>query len=213
MNVEISNTVSAATSQASIGRLERVKNILLAPSEEWARSATEPASIGQLCTLYVIPLSAFAAGMSFVHTSIIGVRLAFGGWLRTPAITGLVHAVMSLGIGVLGVFMVGFIINALAPRFCGQRDQRQAFKAAAYSLTPALLSPALALLPAFATVLTLLAGCYGIYILSRSLPVLMHAPRERAAGYTVLVVSCTILLGILLGIFAAATGMLGVRPH
>jgi len=61
--------------------------------------------------------------------------------------------------------------------------------------------------------LTLLAGCYAIYILSRGVPVLMHAPRERAAGYTALVVICAILLGILLGTLAAASGILGARPH
>jgi len=213
MNAEISNTTPAAPGQASIGFLERVKNILLAPNQEWARIAAEPATIGQVCTLYVVPLLAFADLMSFIHTSIIGVSLPLGGSLRTPAVIGLVHALMGFGIGVVGVFMVGFIINALAPRFSGQRDVRQAFKAAAYSLTPALLSSALSLLPSFSTLLTLLAGCYGIYVLSRGLPVLMHAPRERAAGYTALVVIGTILLGILLGGFAAATGMLGTRSY
>ena len=141
MKTEISSVAPVATSQAPIGLLERVKNILLAPNQEWARISTEGASIGQLCTGYVLPLSAFAAAMSFVHTSIIGVSLPFGGGpMRTPAITGLVYAVMAVGMGVASVYMVGFIINALAPRFSAQRDQRQAFKAAAYSLTPALLN-------------------------------------------------------------------------
>jgi hypothetical protein len=65
-------------------------------------------------------------------------------------------------------------------------------------LTPALLSSVLALSPILPTLLQLLAGIYGIYVLYLGLPVLMQSVQEKSFGYTASVVICTILLGIVL---------------
>jgi hypothetical protein len=203
---------SAAWSNATArlpGLMQRIKNILLTPKTEWPAIELEPTSIGQLYTGYIMPLAAFAALMSFIHMSVIGVSVPFLGSYRTPLASGLVYAVVSFGIGLLGLFLVGLIINGLAPTFSGQRDQRQAMKTAAYALTPAWLSSVLSLLPGLATLLQLLAGIYGIYLLYLGLPQLMRSPRDKAFGYTAAVVICTILMGIVLGAIGAATGVLG----
>jgi hypothetical protein len=57
------------------------------------------------------------------------------------------------------------------------------------------------------TLLGLLAGIYGIYVLYLGLPVVMRSPRERAGAYTASVVICTIVLGIILGVVSAAVGI------
>ncbi len=93
------------------------------------------------------------------------------------------------------VLVVGVIINALAPTFSGTKDQRRALKVSAYSLTPAMLSSVLALSPLLATLLQLLTGLYGIYVLYLGLPVLMQSPREKAFGYTASVVICIMVVG------------------
>jgi hypothetical protein len=191
------------------GLIERIKNILLTPKTEWAAIEPEATSIAQLYTGYVIPLAAFAALMSFVRMSMIGVSVPFGGAFRTPILSGLMFALVSFGFGLLGLFLVGLIINALAPTFSGERNQRQALKTAAYAFTPAWLGSVLGLLGAFATLLELLAGIYGIYLLYLGLPVLMRSPREKATGFTAAVVICTILLGIAFGVLSAATGGFG----
>jgi hypothetical protein len=191
------------------GLIERMKNILLTPKTEWPVIESEPTSIAQLYTGYVMPLAALAALMSFLRMSVIGISSPFGGAFRTPLLTGLVTAVVSFGFGLLGLFLVGWIINALAPTFSGERNQRQALKTAAYAFTPAWLSSVLGLLPALATLLQLAAGIYGIYLLYLGLPLLMRSPREKAVGYTAAVVICTILLGVLFGAVMALTGGLG----
>lgn len=188
------------------GLIERIKRILLSPREEWPIIASEPTSVAQLYTGYVAPLAALAAVMSFVRMSLIGVSLPFGGAIRTPLVAGFTYAVVTFGFGLLGLFLVGLIINALAPTFSGQRDQRQALKTAAYAFTQAWLSTVLGLLPGLATLLQLLAGLYGIYLLYLGLPSLMRSPKDKSFGYTVTVVICTFLLGIVLGAISAATG-------
>jgi hypothetical protein len=188
------------------GLIDRIKRILLSPREEWPIIASEPTSVAQLYTGYVVPLAALAAIMSFVRMSVIGVSLPFGGAIRTPMVAGLTYALVTFGFGLLGLFLVGLIINGLAPTFSGQRDQRQALKTAAYAFTPAWLSTVLSLLPGLATLLQLLAGIYGIYLLYLGLSPLMRSPKDKSFGYTVTVVICTIVLGIVLGAVSAATG-------
>lgn len=188
------------------GLIDRIKRILLSPREEWAIIAAEPTSVSQLYTGYVMPLSALAAVMSFVRMSLIGVSLPFGGAIRTPMVAGLTYALVTFGFGLLGLFLVGLIINALAPTFSGQRNQRQALKTAAYAFTPAWLSTVLGLLPGLATLLQLLAGIYGIYLLYLGLSPLMRSPKDKSFGYTATIVICTLLLGIVLGAVSAATG-------
>ena len=189
--------------------VERVKNILLTPKTEWPAIEREPTTIAHLYTAYVMPLAALAALISFVRMSLIGISLPFGGAIRTPLASGLGYAFVTFGFGLLGSYLVALIINALAPTFSGERDQRQALKAAAYAFTPAWLGAVLSLLGGFATLLQLLAGIYGIYLLALGLPMLMKSPREKAAGYTAAVVICTILVGIVFGVLSAATGGLG----
>jgi hypothetical protein len=185
--------------------LERVKCLLWMPKTEWPVIAGESSSIAQLYSGYVMPMAGFAAVMSFIRMSIVGVNLPLGGTIRTPPVAGLFCAVLAFALGLLGLYLVGLIINMLAPGFGGQRDQRQALKTAAYALTPAWLGTVLTFLP-LGPLLQLIAGIYGIYVLYLGLPVMMRAKTDKAGEYTVCVVVGTLLVGIL---FAAVLGGAG----
>jgi hypothetical protein len=202
--------------RTTTGLIDRIKNVVLTPKTEWPVIDSETTSVSQVYTGYIMPLSALAAAMSFVHMSVIGVRLPiFGGSMRTPVLAGLTFAIVAFVFSLLGVFLVALIINGLAPTFSGIRDQRQALKVAAYSFTPSYLGSVLALSPVLPTLLQFVAGLYGIYVLSLGLPVLMRAPRDKAFGYTAAVVICTFLLGVLfmalsaVGHFARLPGLAG----
>ena len=195
------------------GLLSRIKNIILGPSAEWQVIAPEPTTASQLFVGYVMPLAVVAALIGFLRMSVLGVNSAFGGSFRAPIGTGLTYTVLMLVSALVGVFVVGLIINALAPTFSGTKDQRQALKVSAYSLTPALVSSVLALSPILPTLLQLIAGIYGIYVLYLGLPVMMQSPKEKAFGYTASVVICTILFGILLGVISAFAHIGGAGAH
>ena len=188
------------------GLIERIKNILLSPKTEWPVIERESTSIVQLFTGYVVPLVAFAALMSFVRLSLMGVTTRFGDTFRMPLGDGITMLLVRLVAGLLGVFVVGFIINGLAPTFSAARDNRQALKIAAYAFTPAWLAALFVLLGGLGALLQLLAGLYGIYLLYLGLPTMMKCPQEKAVGYTAAVVVCTILLGVVFGILNRATG-------
>jgi len=197
------STAWAAAAASAPGLLSRIKNIRLSPKSEWELIASEPTSASQLYVGYVMPLAVLAALMGFLRISVLGVNLGAGNSFRTPISGGLTYTVMMFVSALFGVFVVGLIISTLAPTFSGTRDQRQALKVAAYSLTPAMLSSVLALSPILATLLQLLAGLYGIYVLYLGLPVLMQSPKEKAVGYTASVVVCTILVGIVFAVLSS----------
>lgn len=200
----------SASVPAMPGFLDRAKNILLSPRTEWPVIAVEATPTAQLFIGYVAPLAALAALVAFIHLSLLGVSLPFGGAMRTPMISGLTTAAMMLVFGFLAVFLLGLIVNGLAPTFGGTRDMRQALKVAAYSMTPAYVGTVLALSPILSMLLQLIAGCYGIYVMNLGLPIVMRSPKDRAFGYTATVVICTFLLGI---VFTVASVALGIAGH
>jgi hypothetical protein len=202
------NNTAGTSSAASF--LARVKGILLSPAAEWPvidREDTAPATV---FGTYVIPLAALAAIVNFIRLSVIGINMPFGGPIRSPITAGLTNAVLTCVMAVLGVALIAGIINLLAPTFGGVRDTRRALRAAAYSLTAAYVGTFLGLLP-MGTLLSLLAGLYGIYTLYLGLPLMMHSKPEKAVGYTASVVVCTILVGLILGaVMGSLMGTLGL---
>ena len=175
----------------------RVKNILLTPKTEWPVIEAEPTPTGTLVSTYVIPLAAIGAVAGFIGGSLVGTTVPFLGTYRVPIMTGLVGAVLAFCFAILGVFILAFIINALAPTFGAQKDSDKAFKVAVYSYTPAWIAGALQILPALA-ILGIIAALYGLYLLYLGLPALMKAPQDKAVPYTAVVVVCAIVLSVVL---------------
>jgi len=171
----------------------RVRNILLTPNTEWPAIAEEPTPPGDLVTSYVIPLAAIGAIAGFIGGSIVGMSLPFLGTYRVPIMTGLVGAVLAFVFAIVGVFILAFIINALAPTFGAQQDSNKAFKVAVYSYTPAWIAGVLQIVPALG-ILGVIAALYGLYLLYLGLPALMKCPKDKAVGYTAVVVVCAIIL-------------------
>ncbi|MEO7133693.1 MAG: Yip1 family protein [Vicinamibacterales bacterium] len=173
----------------------RVRNILLTPNTEWPAIAEEPTQMGTVVTGYVMPLAAIGAIAGFIGGSLVGMSLPLLGTYRVPLVAGLTGAIFTFVFAIAGVFILAFIINALAPTFGAQKDSNRAFKVAAYSYTPAWIAGALQILPALA-ILGIVAALYGLYLLYLGLPALMKCPPEKAAGYTAVVVVCAIVLSI-----------------
>ena len=198
----------ALDSLAKSGLVARIKGMLLSPRGEWSVIAGEHTGAGGLITGYVLPLAAVAAMLSFIRMTVIGIRVPFGEAIRVPVAAGLMQAVLSCVMAVVGVGLVALIINLLAPTFGGTRDGRHALQTAAYSMTAAFLGSLLSLLP-LGTLLFFLAGLYGIYTLYLGLPVVMRAKPDKAVGYTAAVVICTILSGVILGALTTTLGVTG----
>lgn len=189
--------------------VERVKNICLKPSAEWTVIAEEPSTTAGLFKSYALPLAAITPIAAFIGGSVIGRTVPFIGSYRVPFATGIVMAVVTFVMALVGVFVLSLIINALAPSFGGQKDPVQAMKVAVYSYTPAWIAGALQLLPMLG-MLAILGGIYALYVLYLGLPRLMKCPPDKAIGYTVVVVLCGIVLSVVIGMTSAAVAGAGM---
>jgi len=181
-----------------MGLIDRAKNILLTPKTEWDVIAAEPTPPAQIITGYVLPLAGIAALAHFISSAVIGHSLAFvGGTVRMPMMWALVFAVYQLVMAVVMIFVVGFVIDALAPSFSGQKNMNQAIKVAAYSYTAGWVGAVLGIIPYLGWLLAFLLGLYGLYLLYLGLPRLMKNPQDKSIGYTLVVIVCVIVLSII----------------
>ncbi len=190
--------------------VERVKNILLTPQAEWDKIATEPADVGKLYTGYVLPLVAIAAICSFIGLSIIGAS-AFGVSYRVPMVPGIVSAILQIVMGLVGVYVLAMITNALAPNFGSQQDMGQAHKLAAYGSTAGFLAGVFAIFPPIAMLGIL--GLYSLVLIYLGLPRLMKTPEDKRVGYfaTIIVIMIVvwIVIGVVVGGVRTAMGGMG----
>jgi hypothetical protein len=190
------------------GLVARVKAILLTPSAAWPVIAAEPSSAGAIFRGYVAPLAAIGVIAAFIGHTVIGYNVPLLGHMRTGVVAGAGAAVLGYLLSFVSVFVIAWLADMLAPTFGGQRDPLRALKLTAYSYTPAWVAGILQLVPALG-VLALLAGCYGLYLLYLGLPVLMRCPKEKALGYTIVLILCTIIVSVVIGILStcAVTGL------
>jgi hypothetical protein len=178
--------------------VSRVKNICLSPTTEWPVIASETTSTGELMTGYAIPLVAIGVVCGFIGKSLVGTSTIFLGTIRMPIVAGLALAAFGFVMGIVGIFIVSFIIDALAPTFGGQKSSGQALKVAVYAYTPVWVAGVLNIVPALG-LLGILAALYALYLLYLGLPRLMKCPEDKAIGYTAVVVVCAIVITFVVG--------------
>ncbi len=184
------------------GLTARVQGILLHPRTEWDIIDAEPATVRGLFTNYACILAAIPpVAMVLSH-------LIFLHWTIVPII---VIALVSYVASLIGVYIVGFIIDALAPSFDGQKNQVKAMKLAVYSYTAAWVAGILNIIPLLG-LLAVLAAFYGLYTLYVGLPKLMKSPPEKTAGYFVVTLIAAIVVNMIIGwIIVLLTASLVVR--
>ena len=181
--------------------VERVKRILLSPRTEWEVIDAEATTPAALYTGYIAPLAAIGPIAQLIGYSVFGISVPFMGTYRVPFGSAITSALVTYLLTLIGVYVLALIIDALAPTFNGQRSQVQALKVAAYSSTASWVAGIFALIPGL-RLLTIL-GLYSLYLLYLGLPVLMKSPREKAMGYTVVVILAAIVLFMIIGVVSS----------
>lgn len=180
--------------------VQRVKQILLSPRTEWAVIDAEPTTPAALYTGYIMPLAAIGPVSQVIGYSVFGITVPFMGTYRVPIGSAITSAVVSYILTLVGTYVLALIIDGLAPTFSGQRNQIQALKLAAYSSTAAWVAGIFALIPGLR--LLGILGVYSLYLLYLGLPVLTKSPKEKALGYTAVVIVAAIVLFMIIGFIA-----------
>jgi len=174
----------------------RVKGILLQPKSEWLKIDGEFATTKSLFTRYAMILAAIGPVCSLLGGQlmpIMGVKLSIVG--------AIVVALVSYGMSLLGVFLLGLIINALAPNFGGTANKVQAMKLAVYSWTAAWLAGVFGLIPMLGILAIL--GLYSFYLLFVGLPILMKVPEYKKVGYFIVTVIAGIVMYVIISMIVS----------
>lgn len=181
--------------------VERVQAILLKPVETWPVIEQESTDAQGIYKNYLIYLAAIPAVAGFIGMSLVGAG-AMGMSFRVPIVAGLGNMVVGYVLSLVMIYVLAMITNALAPSFQGEKNQLNALKLIAFGSTAGMVGGVFSLIPML-SVLGLLAALYSIYLVYTGIPVLMKAPKEKAAVYTAVVVVCGIVAGIILGAASA----------
>ena len=176
--------------------VERVKAILLQPKSEWPVIERESGDAGYLFTNYVCIVSAIPAVCSFIGTVIAGLGI----------VGGLMYAVVTYVLGLVGVFVMAYVIDFLAGVFNGQKNLDNAMKVSAYAPTAAWVAGVFNIIPAL-SVLGIL-GLYSVYLLHTGIVALMKPPEGKAIIYTIAVIVC--LFVVYLVVFSIIGALFGI---
>ena len=82
-----------------------------------------------------MPLTAITPISQIIGYSVFGITLPFAGTYRVPIGSASTSALVTYVLALAGTYVLGLIIDALAPTFNGQRGPIQGLKVAAYSST------------------------------------------------------------------------------
>ncbi|MDQ6830971.1 MAG: YIP1 family protein [Gemmatimonadota bacterium] len=180
---------------------QRVIRILQTPKTEWQVIDHEETSVAALYTGYIIPLAAIGPIARLIGMTVFGLSIPFIGTYRMPIGTALTMAVVQFVLSLVGVYVLGLIIDALAPSFGGQKNSMQALKVAAYASTASWVVGIFGLVPMLGILAIL--GLYSLYLIYLGLPVLMRAPADKALPYSAAVIVSAIVLYFVLGMITS----------
>jgi hypothetical protein len=200
--------MSVVGTPRTAGLVSRAMNILLRPQAEWAVIDGESTSVQGLFLGYAAILAAIPPLAQIIH-GLMPHCFFVACWTPNPVFV-VVGAVVYYIASLATVFLVGFIIDALAPSFGAQKSQEQAMKVAVYSWTAAWVAGILNIIPWFGGLLVLLGSLYSIYLLYTGLMVVMKSPATQVVGYTAVAVLCGIVVSLIVGVVGNSISAIGV---
>jgi hypothetical protein len=183
--------------------VERAQNILMKPKEEWGKIKAESTTIAQLFFGYAVFLAAIPPIAQFIGWGLIGRRIPLLGWIRVPIGQALVGAIVTYVLSLISVYVLGIIINALAPSFGSKQNLVNAMKLAVFSFTAPWIAGVFNILPVI-SILTIL-GLYGLYILYLGFSEgMMDTPKDKVIGYYVVSLVVAVILFFVVSLIVGA---------
>ena len=113
--------------------VDRAKNIMFNPKQEWEAIKAESITTRDLYTKYAIILAAIPAIAGFIGYSIFGLSWGFG-TIRIAASTSILWGVVTYITGLAGIYIISFIVDALAPSFGSTKDMTASTKVVVYCI-------------------------------------------------------------------------------
>jgi len=184
--------------------------MLLRPKDTWPIIRDEASTIKDLTKSYAAVLAVVPALAGFIGTVFIG-HTFMGVRYRTTLANGFAQGLVSYAVSIASIYIIAYMLNALAPRFESRKNFLQAFKLVVYSWTASWVAGILLLIPSFSW-LAILGSLYSLYLFYTGLPLLMETPGERLVVYFLVVVALSIVVTAFIGATVALIFLQGTLP-
>lgn len=185
--------------------VQRVINILTKPKQEWLVIDREQPNTMKLIFGYALILVLIPAVASFIAYGLIGT--SFMGYTYRSVSGGIMQALIQILSGLVGVYILGWVIDLLAPSFDSEKNLGKSLQVAVYSYTASWVAGLFLIIPGVRW-LSFILGLYSILLMAYGMPVLKKTPQPKVVGYVAITIIVMILLGFLLAlIFGAILGL------
>lgn len=189
------------------GLVDRAKAMILSPRDEWPRIAAEPDTAQEVFLHYAVPLAAIGPLAGLIGGQLFGISV-LGITYHPGLFSAVTGAVVSYMLTLVGVLVLSFIADALAPKFGGVSSRTNAMKLVVYGTTASWLVGIFGLIPSLA--FFSLLGLYSLYLYYTGATPMMKVPLDKAPGYTAVTIVCAVVLLLIVApITAAVTGLFG----
>jgi hypothetical protein len=201
-----------------MNQFDRAASILKSPLVELTKVKSESINKNDIIKRYIAILALIPAIAYVIGMGVVGIDVWMFARFRMPIESAVVGGILTYILSIVDVYVIGIVINALAPSFASKQDENQAMKLAAYSATAGLVGGIFNIIPAL-SVIALLFALYGLYILYLGIPVLMGTPNEKVLGYTIVVIVVAFVVYLIIGAIitqvvwsmSPVQGMMGYR--
>jgi hypothetical protein len=178
--------------------VDRAKNILLSPNSEWEVIRSESTTTAELFTKYAVILAAIPAIAGFIGYYLIGISLGAFGSIKLGIGTAFSWAILTYILSLVSVYVLGWIIDALAPSFGSSKDLIASLKVAVYSYTASWVAGIFQLIPSL-SIIAALAGIYSLVLLYLGLKKVKMVPDDKMIGYFVVIIIVALVLYFVIG--------------
>lgn len=183
--------------------VDRAKNIILKPTDEWNVIAGEPATVGGLFTGYAMILAAIPLVAGIIFTGALGINVASLGGMGGGAMAMGFGAIVTMAVvgyvfSLITLFVMSLIVNAVSPSFNGKSDMVQSTKLMTYASTPTWVAGLISWIPILGGLISFAAIAYVVYLIYLGLQPMLGVPREKVAGFTVVIVLIYIVLSVII---------------
>ncbi|HQJ47380.1 MAG TPA: Yip1 family protein, partial [Ignavibacteriaceae bacterium] len=175
------------------------------PKTEWEVIKNEQTTTADLFTKYAMILALIPVVATFIGQSLIGISLGPFGSYKVPVTSGLVYAVVYYILSLAGVYVIAFIIDALAPSFGSTKNMDASLKVSVYSYTAVWIAGIFGIIPILG-ILGIL-GLYSLYLMYLGLKIVKDTPQDKLIGYLIVVIIVAIIVYFVIGLVVAAIAL------
>ena len=188
--------------------VDRAKNVLFSPASEWETIKSETVTNNELFTKYAVILAAIPAIAGLIGYSVFGISFGFGR-ITLGFGTTLVWAILTYVLSLVSVYVLGWIIDILAPSFGSTKDLNASLKVAVFSYTAAWVGGIFHILP-YLSFLAALTSIYSLVLLYMGLKRVKAVPEDKMLGYFVVIIVVAIVLYFIIGAIVAGVAFGGI---